>query len=83
MVPPFYFIYQAIVLVEENYLMVKFGARCDEYTRNVTRWLPKTKDASHRPRDPYEREPVLTYMRVTLTVLSIRVGDCIGGRVDP
>ncbi len=38
--PLFLFIYQAIVLAEENFLRGKFGAGFDEYTKKVNRWIP-------------------------------------------
>ncbi|AZI22171.1 isoprenylcysteine carboxylmethyltransferase family protein [Chryseobacterium taklimakanense] len=38
--PIFLFIYQAIVLAEENFLRGKFGASFDEYTQKVHRWIP-------------------------------------------
>lgn len=38
--PVFLFIYQAIVLAEENFLRGKFGASFDEYTQKVHRWIP-------------------------------------------
>lgn len=41
MMPIFLFIYQAIVLAEENFLRSKFGPGYDEYCRNVNRWIPK------------------------------------------
>jgi len=37
--PLFLFIYQAIVLAEENFLRNKFGADFDAYCRRVNRWL--------------------------------------------
>lgn len=39
-IPLFLFIYQAIVLAEENFLRNKFGESFDRYCRNVNRWLP-------------------------------------------
>ncbi len=39
MLPIFLFIYQAIVLAEENFLRNKFGATYDEYCKKVNRWL--------------------------------------------
>lgn len=39
-VPVFCFIYQAIVLAEENYLRGKFGPQYDQYTHDVNRWFP-------------------------------------------
>ncbi len=39
-VPVFCFIYQAIVLAEENYLRNKFGAQYDQYSQRVNRWMP-------------------------------------------
>ena len=38
--PLFLFIYQTIVLAEENFLHNKFGASFDEYTKKVHRWIP-------------------------------------------
>ncbi len=42
-IPVFLFIYQAIVLAEENFLRGKFGPGFDEYCKNVNRWLPGLK----------------------------------------
>jgi len=42
-VPVFLFIYQAIVLAEENFLKQKFGAQYIEYCATVNRWLPNFK----------------------------------------
>ncbi len=39
-VPLFCFIYQAIVLAEENYLSKKFGDQFRAYCNRVNRWLP-------------------------------------------
>lgn len=39
-IPLFLFIYQAIVLAEENFLRGKFGAEFDDYTKKVNRWIP-------------------------------------------
>lgn len=38
--PLFLFIYQAIVLAEENFLRGKFGQAFDDYTQKVHRWIP-------------------------------------------
>jgi protein-S-isoprenylcysteine O-methyltransferase Ste14 len=38
--PIFFFIYQAIVLAEENFLRNKFGEGFNEYCRHVNRWIP-------------------------------------------
>lgn len=38
-IPLFLFIYQAIVLAEEQFLRGKFGAEFDAYTQRVHRWL--------------------------------------------
>jgi protein-S-isoprenylcysteine O-methyltransferase Ste14 len=38
--PVFLFIYQAIVLAEENFLSAKFGAAFTAYCKRVNRWLP-------------------------------------------
>lgn len=39
-IPVFLFIYQAIVLAEEDFLQKKFGPGFLEYCKNVNRWLP-------------------------------------------
>ncbi len=41
--PLFLFIYQAIVLAEENFLRNKFKASFDNYCRRVNRWIPSLK----------------------------------------
>ena len=38
-VPLFIFIYQAIIMAEENFLHGKFGFAYDEYCKKVSRWL--------------------------------------------
>src|SRR4051812_21354735 len=38
--PIFFFIYQSIVLAEENFLRNKFGEGFNEYCRQVNRWVP-------------------------------------------
>lgn len=38
--PIFLFIYQCIVLAEENFLKNKFGRDFDEYLKKVDRWIP-------------------------------------------
>ncbi|HLO81387.1 MAG TPA: isoprenylcysteine carboxylmethyltransferase family protein [Chitinophagaceae bacterium] len=38
--PLFLFIYQAIVLAEENFLRGKFGTAFNEYCKRVNRWIP-------------------------------------------
>lgn len=40
MMPVFLFIYQAIVLAEENFLRNKFGPGYDQYCKKVNRWIP-------------------------------------------
>jgi hypothetical protein len=42
-IPVFLFIYQAIVLAEENFLRGKFGPGFDAYCRHVNRWWPSLK----------------------------------------
>ncbi len=39
-IPIFLFIYQAIVLAEENFLRGKFGPGFDAYCKDVNRWIP-------------------------------------------
>jgi hypothetical protein len=41
--PLFLFIYQAIVLAEENFLRGKFGTDFDAYCAKVNRWIPSLK----------------------------------------
>lgn len=41
--PLFFFIYQAIVLAEENFLRGKFGQAFDTYCSQVNRWVPSLK----------------------------------------
>ena len=38
-IPLFFFIYQAIVLAEENFLRNKFGEQFDAYCKKVSRWF--------------------------------------------
>ena len=38
--PVFLFIYQCIVLAEENFLRGKFGQEFDDYCKKVNRWIP-------------------------------------------
>lgn len=40
-IPAFLFIYQAIVLAEENYLGAAFGRDYEDYCRRTHRWLPR------------------------------------------
>jgi protein-S-isoprenylcysteine O-methyltransferase Ste14 len=40
LIPVFLFIYQAIVLAEENFLRNKFGDAYNEYCNKVNRWIP-------------------------------------------
>jgi len=42
-IPIFLFVYQAIVLAEENFLRGKFGPGYDEYCKHVNRWFPNLK----------------------------------------
>src|SRR5215471_10057394 len=43
MIPFFLFIYQAIVLAEENFLRNKFGEQFNNYCSRVNRWFPALK----------------------------------------
>ncbi|MDZ7607163.1 MAG: isoprenylcysteine carboxylmethyltransferase family protein [Cyclobacteriaceae bacterium] len=45
-VPVFCFIYQAIVLAEENFLRSKFGGDYDLYCKRVNRWIPNVTGLS-------------------------------------
>lgn len=42
-IPIFLFIYQAIVLAEENFLRGKFGTGFDQYCQKVNRWWPNLR----------------------------------------
>ncbi len=42
-IPVFLFVYQAIVLAEENFLRRKFGLGYDDYCRKVNRWFPNLR----------------------------------------
>ena len=42
-IPIFLFVYQAIVLAEENFLRGKFGPGYDQYCAKVNRWWPSLK----------------------------------------
>ncbi|PSR55832.1 S-isoprenylcysteine methyltransferase [Adhaeribacter arboris] len=46
LIPLFLFIYQAIVLAEENFLRNKFGAQFDAYCQRVNRWIPNLNGIS-------------------------------------
>jgi protein-S-isoprenylcysteine O-methyltransferase Ste14 len=46
-IPVFIFIYQAIVLAEENYLRGKFGSGFNDYCKKVNRWFPHLKGIGH------------------------------------
>ncbi|MEO8402960.1 MAG: isoprenylcysteine carboxylmethyltransferase family protein [Chitinophagaceae bacterium] len=46
-IPIFLFVYQAIVLAEENFLRGKFGAGYDEYRKKVNRWWPRLSGLGH------------------------------------
>jgi len=45
--PLFFFIYQAIVLAEENFLRGKFGEAFDQYCSHVNRWIPDFRGLSN------------------------------------
>jgi protein-S-isoprenylcysteine O-methyltransferase Ste14 len=40
-IPVFLFIFQAIVLAEENFLSSKFGTEFDAYCQRTNRWIPR------------------------------------------
>jgi len=46
MMPIFLFVYQAIVIAEENFLRGKFGKEYDDYCQRVHRWIPRLKGLS-------------------------------------
>lgn len=76
MVPLFCFIYQAIVLAEENYLRGKFGPGYEEYTRNVNRWVPTLQgfpDTISSMKFNWRRYIINEYNTVYLLVVSILI----------
>jgi len=40
-IPAFLFIYQSIILAEENFLRAKFGHEFDTYCQQTNRWIPR------------------------------------------
>jgi protein-S-isoprenylcysteine O-methyltransferase Ste14 len=46
MIPFFLFVYQAIVLAEENFLRNKFGEQFNNYCARVNRWIPALSGVS-------------------------------------
>jgi protein-S-isoprenylcysteine O-methyltransferase Ste14 len=46
MIPAFLFIYQSIILAEENFLKAKFGQQYSNYCARVNRWIPGLKGMS-------------------------------------
>jgi len=76
MVPLFCFIYQAIVLAEENYLKGKFGTEYDNYTSHVNRWLPNLKGLSatlSSTKFNWRRYVIKEYNTIYLLVVSILI----------
>ena len=45
-IPFFLFVYQTIVLAEENFLRNKFGEQYNRYTNTVNRWIPRLQGIS-------------------------------------
>lgn len=75
-VPLFCFIYQAIVLAEENYLRNKFQTAYDEYTHNVNRWLPNLAGLSETMASTkfnWRRYVIREYNTIYLLMLSILI----------
>jgi hypothetical protein len=78
MIPLFLFLYQAIVLAEENFLRNKFGEGYDRYAEKVNRWIPdfrgisKTLSSmSFNWKRVFIREYTTTYIWTTGAVLLI------------
>ena len=44
LIPLFIFIYQSIVIAEEDFLKSKFKEGYMDYCNRVNRWIPKIKD---------------------------------------
>lgn len=75
-VPVFCFIYQAIVLAEENYLRNKFGKQYDQYAQDVNRWIPSLKGLSHTFNSMefnWRRYVVMEYNTIYLLALCIYI----------
>lgn len=73
-VPFFCFIYQAIVLAEENYLRTKFGPQYVAYCSRVNRWVPRLKgilDTLSSMEFNWQRYIVNEYNTIYLLLLSI------------
>lgn len=73
-VPFFSFIYQAIVLAEEDYLRRKFGSGYDAYCLRVNRWVPRlngTLDTLSSMEFNWRRYIVNEYNTIYLLLLSI------------
>ena len=74
--PLFCFIYQAIVLAEENYLRNKFGKQFDDYVKSVNRWIPNLKGLASTVASMefnWRRYVVNEYNTVYLLLLSIYI----------
>jgi len=75
-VPVFCFIYQAIVLAEENYLRNKFGHQFQEYCNHVNRWIPNFRGLQQTFKSMqfvWERYVRNEYNTVYLLLLSIYI----------
>lgn len=53
MIPIFLFVYQAIVLAEENFLRGKYGTDFDTYCKEVNRWFPRLRGLAQTFRNQY------------------------------
>lgn len=75
-VPLFCFIYQAIVIAEENYLQNKFGEQFQLYCNKVNRWIPDFRGLSQTFKSMefvWERYVRNEYNTVYLLLLSIYI----------
>jgi protein-S-isoprenylcysteine O-methyltransferase Ste14 len=75
-VPVFCFIYQAIVLAEENYLRNKFGLKYNEYVNEVNRWVPNLSGITNTLNSMtfnWRRYIINEYNTIYLLLLSIYI----------
>lgn len=75
-VPLFCFIYQAIVLAEENYLFGKFGDEYIEYKKRTNRWIPNLRGIGNTIRSMHfnwKRYIINEYNTIYLLLLSIPI----------
>lgn len=78
--PFFIFIYQTIILAEEDFLHGKFGLDYEKYCANTNQWFPRIKGLAHtihslqfRTKDAVFNEYNTTYLWMTGIVMLVSV----------